>query len=405
MLKAILFSLIAAIAPIQAAPSQAAPTQAPSTQPTNQSTGYPGPGVVIDHSPASSRIYLGSPALVILSDGSYLAKCDEFGPGSTNTTRGVSLLFHSTDRGQTWQQIARVEDIYWASLFTHGHDVYLMGTTTESGSAVIRRSRDSGQTWTDANDKSTGLLLEGHFHTGPVPVLEYAGRFWRAYEENAPPSKTAGSAKAFIMSASADTDLLNADAWSISQQLNSQKSWLDGTFTNWQEGNALAAPDGSIVDVLRVNQPHWPEKAAIINFDPASSTGRKSVVFNPESDIIDLPGGGKRFTIRFDEKSKLYWCLSSYVPEKDQVGQPEKVRNTLALIASKDLHTWEIRATLLHHDDVKKHSFQYADWQFEGDDLIAVVRTAADDNEGGAHSFHDNNYLTFHRFPNFRDLH
>jgi hypothetical protein len=40
------------------------------------------PGIVIHHSPASTGRYLGSPGMVRLSDGRYLAKCDEFGPGS-----------------------------------------------------------------------------------------------------------------------------------------------------------------------------------------------------------------------------------------------------------------------------------------------------------------------------------
>src|SRR5262249_16985968 len=39
-----------------------------------------------------------------------------------------------------------------------------------------------------------------------------------------------------------------------------------------------------------------------------------------------------------------------------------------------------------------------------GDDIIAACRTAYDDGKGGAHSAHDANYLTFHRFANFRTL-
>jgi len=46
----------------------------------------------------------------------------------------------------------------------------------------------------------------------------------------------------------------------------------------------------------------------------------------------------------------------------------------------------------------------YADWQFDGDDLIAAVRTAFDDGQSGAHSNHDANFLTFHRVRNFRRL-
>ena len=38
------------------------------------------------------------------------------------------------------------------------------------------------------------------------------------------------------------------------------------------------------------------------------------------------------------------------------------------------------------------------------DDLIALVRTAHDDGLGGARNNHDANFMTFHRFTNFRKL-
>ena len=38
----------------------------------------------------------------------------------------------------------------------------------------------------------------------------------------------------------------------------------------------------------------------------------------------------------------------------------------------------------------------------DGDDIIAVSRTAYDDGFGGAHRAHDANYMTFHRIRNFR---
>ena len=37
--------------------------------------------------------------------------------------------------------------------------------------------------------------------------------------------------------------------------------------------------------------------------------------------------------------------------------------------------------------------FQYVDWQFDGDDLIYVVRTAY----RGARNFHDSNQIMFRR--------
>lgn len=38
------------------------------------------PGTIVTHSPASSKVYIGSPGIVVLKDGVYLTKCDEFGP-------------------------------------------------------------------------------------------------------------------------------------------------------------------------------------------------------------------------------------------------------------------------------------------------------------------------------------
>jgi hypothetical protein len=74
------------------------------------------------------------------------------------------------------------------------------------------------------------------------------------------------------------------------------------------------------------------------------------------------------------------------------------------LMRSGNLRDWEMRAILLQHPDTKAHGFQYPDWQFDGADIIAAVRTAFDDNEAGAHNAHDANYLTFHRIEGFRTL-
>jgi hypothetical protein len=63
-----------------------------------------------------------------------------------------------------------------------------------------------------------------------------------------------------------------------------------------------------------------------------------------------------------------------------------------------------MRCVLLHHPDSKTHAFQYPDYVIEGDDLLVASRTAYDDDVGGAHTAHDANYLTFHRFPRFRQL-
>jgi hypothetical protein len=175
---------------------------------------------------------------------------------------------------------------------------------------------------------------------------------------------------------------------------------LGGAFGGWLEGNAVVTPQGDVVNILRVACPSG-GKAAVVHV----SNNGKTVRFDPEHDLIDLPGGAKKFTIRYDEQSQSYWALSNPVmPKHAAETKAASIRNTLALICSKDLRTWQIRCVLLYHPDVGHHGFQYPDWLFDGDDIIAAIRTAYDDGLGGAHNAHDANFLTFHRFANFREL-
>ena len=201
-----------------------------------------------------------------------------------------------------------------------------------------------------------------------------------------------------MMSAPVEADLLKRASWTSSNVLARDPAWLDGKFKGWLEGNAVVTPDGGMVDMLRVDVPQG-GKAAMVHL---SKDGR-TATFDPDKDFVDFPCGAKKFTIRFDPVSKQYWSLSNAVPAQHQgKAHAGSIRNTLALVSSPDLRTWQVRSYLLYHPDIQKHGFQYVDWLFEGDDIIAVSRTAYDDGVGGARNFHDANFLTFHRITDFR---
>ena len=72
------------------------------------------PGVVIDHLAASTRDYVGSPSIVILPDGKYIASHDVFGGGPLPEHTHV---FESGDRGKSWQKIAELDSLFWPTLF------------------------------------------------------------------------------------------------------------------------------------------------------------------------------------------------------------------------------------------------------------------------------------------------
>ena len=102
------------------------------------------------------------------------------------------------------------------------------------------------------------------------------------------------------------------------------------------------------------------------------------------------------------------WLLSRWQTyRKPGINVHLRQRNVLALCASADLYRWRVVKTLLQddsglepEDSVRLTGYQYVDWQFDGDDLIYVVRTAA----RGARNFHDSNRILFGRERGFRSL-
>lgn len=138
------------------------------------------PGSIIAHSAAATRVFLGSPSLAILPDGTYVASHDMFGPAALPDEVRV---FASRDKGQTWEKLSVVTGQYWSSLFVVDGALYLMGTDRSMGMPVIRRSTDGGATWTTPSDPLTGRFdVSGRYITAPVPVLIERGRVWRAFE-------------------------------------------------------------------------------------------------------------------------------------------------------------------------------------------------------------------------------
>ena len=354
------------------------------------------PGTAVAYAPASNKQYIGSPSLVRLPNGDYLASHDLFGPGST---KDQTRVYHAEFHGHTWSIRSKIDGQWWSSMFVHKGDLYIMGVSKEYGSCIIRKSTDSGRTWSTPKDKESGLLLDdGAYHCAPVPVIEANGRLWRAMEDAQGPGKWGHHFRAFMMSAPVDADLLKASSWTSSTRIGRNPDWLDQKFGGWLEGNAVLTPEGKIVDYLRVDVKQVPEKTAIVHISPDG----KSADFDPKTGFVDFPGGSKKFAIRYDPSTRHYWTLANVVlPEFEKLPSP-KVRNTLVLMRSSDLKKWEQRSVILKHPDAEKHGFQYVDWLFDGEDIVFLSRTAHDDGIGGAHNQHDANYLTFHRIKDFR---
>ncbi|MFW6162581.1 MAG: sialidase family protein [Planctomycetota bacterium] len=367
----------------------------------------------IKYQDAATRCYLGSPSLVRLPDGRLLATHDYFGPGCPLNHEGeehLTSVYRSADDGLTWTNLTHVAGAFWSGLFVHRGAVYLLGTSAQYGSVVIRRSTDGGSTWSHPADGRSGLLFRGgprrqppNYHCAPVPVLEHGGRLYRAVEDNDPCHWPRGF-QAAVISAPVDADLLDAATWTMSDKLPydpdaDPPAWGGAKGAGWLEGNVVVDPVGQLWNVLRVHSEPVLNKAARVRIHD----GGQSLAFDPATGFIDLPGGMSKFTIHRDADTGLYWTLSN-----DMADEPVPVRrNRLSLFASPDLVRWERRKVLMvdcyentPEESVRRTGFQYVDWQFDGEDILYVVRVAYI----GAHNFHDANRIVFSRVERFRSL-
>lgn len=352
------------------------------------------PGVVIAYRPAAEKIYLGSPSICILPDGTYVATHDIFGDSDE-----IISVYESKDKGETWNKISELTG-FWSGLFLNSNNLYLMGTNERYGNAVIRKSTDGGHSWTSPQDSKSGLLrpnnIEKGYHTSAVSVIVANGRIWRPFEVASRNGKW-GNFEAVVFSAPADADLLDASNWTTSTRMAVDTAW-GKDYDFWLEGGAVLSRDGHVLNMLRVNN-RKEEYAAIIHV----SDDGKRLSFQPEKDFVRFPGGCKRFVVRYDEKSKRYWSLSNWVPEKFKGYNIERSRNTLALVSSPDLRNWTVHSVVLQDDNIDKSGFQYVDWQIENNNIIFVSRTAFFDGKNYADNQHNSNFITFHRIENFRN--
>ena len=375
--------------------------------------------VVVKYQPEKTKAFLGSPSILRLEDGSLLATHDYFGPEGIRDPENECMLtsvYKSFDDGLTWQNITHIPHCWWGSLLIHKGEVYLMSCSREYGDVQLRKTTDGGYTWTIPSDEKHGLLFKsGHpHHTKPNPHLPVTpwvhanGRVYKTiefYDTDMPIKGFYPKAySACVMSAPEDADLMDASSWTFSNQLPFMEEKFAPELiregTGFLEQALVVAPDGSLKGLIRVHFTTF-NNAVMLNL---SADGRE-LAYDPEPLIKDFPGGQSKFTIRYDEKTGLYFTLSNPRTFWDNLDLSQ--RNVLTLNCSADLRNWRELCVVASDESglpaelsCRLTGFQYPDWQFDGENIIALVRTAY----RGANRFHDANYITYHVIKNFRSM-
>ena len=329
-----------------------------------------------------------SPSFVRHPDGYLLASMDVFGGGMPQV---LELIFRSDDDGVTWQYVSELYPCFWGKMFIHRGELYMLAVSTEYGDLLIGKSADGGRTFgmpTVLLRGTAGFKQKG-VHKNPQPVVRYGGRLWETLEWG---SWASGGHAAMCMSIDENDDLLDASKWSFTEPLPHDPAWPGadpdaGGATI--EGCLSVAPDGNLYNVLRYRNGNYALCLKVFHDEP-----ERQLAFDH---FIRFPGSAVKFGIKFDSVSGRYYSIVNYRDESHRSG-----RNLLSLIASPDMETWTKVCDIFDysHMDENQVGFQYIDFEFEGEDILFLSRTAWN----GARNYHDANYSVFSRVRNFRRI-
>ncbi|MBE6732320.1 MAG: exo-alpha-sialidase [Ruminococcaceae bacterium] len=344
-----------------------------------------------DEAYSFSGRYLCSPSLVRHPDGFLLASMDLF---AGSHPQNLTLIFRSDDNGETWHYVSELMPCFWGKMFIHKGELYMLSCSTEYGDLLIGKSIDGGKTFSapicllrGANGKngSSGV------HKNPQNIFIHNGRLYNTLEWGAWANKEYCHA-AMVMSCDINDDLLIPENWSFTEpkKFNPNEapelSYLPEC-TMTIEGTLVMSPNSELLNVMRFGG-----NRSVIAYKVNKNNHEAVLEY---SHCIPFPANLSKFTIKYDEKSNKYYSVASRLHEKIYTK-----RNLLSLMASEDLYNWHLVTDLLDYSncDPEKIGFQYVDFEFEGDDIIFLCRTAIN----CARNYHDANYSTFHRIENFR---
>ena len=344
------------------------------------------PGEVIYYSPSPSPLdqlfdnekYTSDPEIIVLPNGSYLMCHNTFNGGGDATT---IYVYRSSNKGVSWSHVSTVTGASaGGSLFLHDGALFLMG-----GQYIVK-STDNGSTWTAAN---YGLFSTASTWTPNNPI-EFNGRVWSAANTRA-------------QSAPATSNLLDGASWNWSASPSANAGWFDGQWQGWEEAQVVASPELGVVVMPKIRALPY---AALIKANV--NTGAAS--FDPDNDFVELPGGEKKFGAAYDSVSGKFFILSNpvlpaHANDPNLASTPELIRNTAAVLTSRDLYNWKVEKIFLYTANIDYEAFQYFNFDFDGTNMVIASRTAFD--VGDTYKpprGHDSNLITFHTISDFRNL-
>jgi len=356
-------------------------------------------GTVVNYLHPEDQVYsfsgraLCSPSLLKHPDGYLLASMDVY---QGKHPQNLTLIFRSDDNGESWHYVSELMPCFWGKMFIHKGDLYMLACSTEYGDLLIGKSTDGGKTFS-----APVCLLRGSngksgydgVHKNPQNIFIHKGRIYESLEWGNWSTLNDYCHAAMVMSCDVNDDLLVPENWSFTEPRKFDHFAPEvedipkriGTI----EGTLTLSPEGKLLNIMRFAKRNYVLAYEVNTSDPEAPLSYHG--------IIKMDTARSKMMIKYDEQSGKYYAIVSKLYEGE-----DSPRNLLALLASEDLEHWYTVCHLydFRYCNVHEVGLQYVDFEFDGEDIIYLCRTAINH----AANFHDANYQTFHRICNFRKL-
>ena len=346
---------------------------------------------------AFSGNFVAGPSIIKCPSGRLLASLDIF--CGDEQWASLSQLYCSDDRGASWHWLGDLFPCYWGRLFVHKGSVYMFACTNGNGSVVIGRSDDEGKTWTAPVTLFHACYRDG-YHSAPGSIAEHNGLLYFAVD-------TGGWGDcAFPMSvltARADGDLLDPANWELADFTEYDPTWKGapngagpglGCPGAGIEGNVVIGAEGGVHALYRMDIfKAVPNTGKVLVFDVDPSDRSAGYRFRAIADCA--LGSNSKFCVKFDPISGKYLMIGTESTPEYPLG-----RTVISLAVSTDLLNWTVVKRLFDYSnmDPSKVGIQYPDWEFDGDDIIMLLRIGY--NQSDTH--HNSNCIAFSRIRDFR---
>lgn len=365
---------------------------------------------------------------------SFDVKCMRYGSYSQGR------IFISDDKGENFRFVHSFPFMH-SRPFVFENKIYVLGHCND---LMIICSEDDGETWSDPVMLSTGE----DWHQAPCNVIKDKGNIYVVMERRSDRKITGwkvNNIAPVLMRGNKGSDLMNPKCWTFASELyfddvvNKQDLEYFGVPFHWSTPDTYVeiAPGRGFAEIgwLETNIVKIKDKGhylynkdtfhlfmrahtgltgygamakVIENNDGTMTTMIEEAPSGKKMVYVPIPGGQMKFHILYDEKTKLYWLLSTQAVDSmtkaellppERYGIPDNERRRLVLHFSKNCYDWCF-AGVVAIGDKENMSRHYAAMEIYDDDMLVVSRSG----DERSISAHDTNFVSFHKIHDFRSL-